>query len=63
MKLTRIFVPVVCQNGHKTVASFRWDPARLEFIFETPMLQCFCPKGELGQGYRAAGDPYIKRKP
>lgn len=55
-----IYLPVICQNGHKAVAVYRWDARAMEFIFEPPRGQCPCPKSDFGEGYRADGAPYLK---
>lgn len=54
----RIFIPVICHNGHEAIASYRLED--LDFIFESVPndQQCKCPKSELGQGYTANGAPY-----
>ena len=58
LKPFRIYIPVVCQNGHKATASFRLE--NLDFIFESVPRseQCRCPKMDSGQGYRADGKPF-----
>lgn len=58
----RIYLPVVCQNGHRATASYRWEASAMEFIFEAPPRnqQCNCPKSDLGEGYRTDGNPYLR---
>lgn len=55
----RIYIPVICQNGHKAIASYRWDKERMEFVFEgvPESEKCNCPKSSLGDGYKANGFP------
>lgn len=57
-----IFLPVICQNGHKALATYRWDSARMDYIFESVPRdeQCKCPKHNLGQGYKQDGAPFIR---
>lgn len=60
-----ISVPVECQNGHPGIASLRFDRERLEYVYGgvyeavAVMSKCPCPKGGLGEGWRAVGDPFV----
>ena len=58
----RICLPVICQNGHKAMSHFRFDRQSMEFVWEgvTREESCKCPKHDVGQGWRANGDPFIQ---
>jgi len=55
-----VCIPVKCQNGHK--ATWRIEVKGLETIPRgvTDEENCPCPKFDFGEGWRAAGDPYVE---
>lgn len=63
VEATQIYVPVICQNGHRSTASYVWRDN--EFVYEgVPRINnCACPKLSLGQGWKADGKPYVFSKP
>lgn len=56
--MTKVYVPVVCQNGHEAVCSYNFS--NFEWIFELPKFSEYrCPKEGLEQGWRVNGNPYM----
>lgn len=59
-KLT-VYIPVICQNGHKATASY--EIVGLDAVYKgVPREEsCSCPKHGMNEGWRANGEPFIKR--
>lgn len=55
----KIGVPVTCQNGHKATWVIEIDGLDIIEHGVNRVVACDCPKICVGQGYRAAGKPYV----
>ena len=55
----KIGIPVKCQNGHSATYVFQIDGLDMHEWGVKPEFSCSCPKGEIGQGWKESGAPYV----
>lgn len=55
----KIGIPVKCQNGHSATWIIEIDGLDVTEHGVDHRYSCSCPKGEIGEGFRESGKPFV----